>query len=322
MKRQYVTDLAEGVRVDSEFVLSSKEFRLARSGEGYLVVELGDRSGSVPGVLFRPDRLACEIAAGTVATVRGVLTTYRGQPRVSIETLAPARRYRREDMVPGGTRDRRELLAEFKRLVAAIEAPAPAALARAVFSDKAFLAAFLASPSSAAEDHPYVGGLLEHTVGVGRACAALGRAHPEVDPDLLLAAALLHDVGKVDALACDTAIRGTDEGRLLGHVALGHARVAAASAASAPSLPAAVLGRLTHAVLAHHDGAGGSGVEPVTLEALLLREADRTDRACSRFLLSTLPAARAEEDWTPSRPGERRSLSVPGPPGPGAASRA
>ena len=312
MKGQYVSDLTEGTRVDSEFALRSKDLRLSRSGEGYLVVELGDRTGDIPGVMFRPARLASELPMGSVVRVRGVVTSYRGQQRVSIDALQPAERYRREDMVPGGTRDRGELLAELKSLVAQIADPTLAALVRSVFSDRTFAARFLAAPSSASEDHPYVGGLLEHTVGVAVTCSALAEAHPQVDRDELVAAALLHDIGKVDALAYDTTVETTEAGRLLGHVALGHARLLGALASLDQPVDSQAGSRLCHALLAHHDDESDGGIRPVTLEALLLAQADRTDRACSVFLSRTMAAARAGERWTARAAGRGRALSVPG----------
>lgn len=311
MKRQYVAGLVEGVRVDSQFVLRSKELRLARSGEGFLAVELGDRTGVFPGVLFRPDRLACGLSAGDGVTVRGVVTTYRGRPRISIESLSVGR-CAREDALPRGELDRHDLHREIEGLIGSVRDPGLHTVVLALFSDQRFMSAFLEAPSSCDEDHPYVGGLAEHTIAVATACRSLADIQPMADGDLLLASALAHDVGKVDALGCETDLRLTDEGRLVGHVALGHVRLAAAISISSVRPPAAAAARLCHAVLAHHEGPDGSGVSPVTLEATLLREADRTDRACSRFLAATRGALRADEAWTPRRGDGRPSLCVPG----------
>jgi len=144
--------------------------------------------------------------------------------------------------------------------------------------------------------HAYLGGLLEHTVAVVDAGDRLARCYPSVDRNLLTAAALLHDIGMVDALEFDMSIEPSDRGRLLGHVSLGLARLerAAASAVSPPGTRR--FAELVHAVAAHHADPGAE-LGPATLEALLLSTADALDARVASLVEGTTRAARDGADW-------------------------
>jgi 3'-5' exoribonuclease len=150
---------------------------------------------------------------------------------------------------------------------------------------------------------------LEHTVAVAGICDGLARCYPETDRDLLVAAALLHDVGRCDELTVDTAIGFTDEGRLMGHVALGMRRVEAALCRLQGRIHPRRALLLKHAILSHHaDQSETSQGAPSTLEALLLRHADVIDSDTSDFLTALSGPARAGETWTHAENSFKRPL--------------
>lgn len=312
MKHQYVNELAVGSRVDCAFMLSSREMRVTRTGEAFLAVELADRSGRIPGVLFRPPATAVAVPVGTVARITGTVTAYRGVKRVSIELMSAAEAYAIEDMLASGRRAREELVADLRALASRVRNRELRSLLSAIFGDTEFFERFITSPGGQHHHHAYVGGLAEHTVAVASICSDLGELYPEVDMDVLIAAALLHDIGKVDELTCTPSIEYTEEGRLIGHVVLGERRVHAAASGGSRPMSRGVYSRLSHALLSHHgELEWGSPKRPSTVEALLLHHADNLDAKASGFLEIAGRASAAQETWTDTDNLFRRPLYAP-----------
>lgn len=310
--RRFLAALSAGDHVDGVFALRSKEMRSARTGEAYLTLEFSDRSGTMAGIMFKPDRDALAVPAGAVVRVRGAVTSYRGVLRVSADRLRPAATYDPADIVPAGTRDATELVGQLRRLVASISTPSLAAVVRSVFGDVEFMARFKQSPASQSYHHAYLGGLLEHTVSVARLCRGLAELYPHVDADLLMAGALLHDIGKVDELDFATGIGYTDDGRMIGHVVLGERRVNAAIRSLGDAVPHDIATRLSHVLLAHHgELEWGSPKRPCTLEALILHHADNLDAKTTGFIAAAASASMVEEPWTDAGNLFRRPLWAP-----------
>jgi 3'-5' exoribonuclease len=183
-------------------------------------------------------------------------------------------------------------------------------LLRAVFGDKEFFARFSECPGSQSYHHAHLSGLLEHTVSVARLARVLAGMYAQVDKDLLVTAALLHDLGKVEELGFDTGVEYTDEGRLLGHVVLGMQRVR--STAERVGLSREQTLGLEHAILSHHgELEWGSPKRPSTIEALLLHHADNLDAKATGFSSALAGASRAEEAWTDATNLFRRPLYAP-----------
>ena len=312
MDRQYIAGFAVGDQVDADFSLRSKEMRAARTGEAYLTMDLGDRTGRIGGIMFRPGRDSACVPVGAVARVRGTVTSYRGVLRISVEQIRPADEYDPAEIMPAGTRDANELLVELRSLVASISSPALGLLVRRVFGDTAFMRRFRACPASQSYHHAYIGGLLEHTVSVATLCRGLADLYPHADGDLLVCGALLHDVGKVDELEYTTGIEYTDDGRMIGHVLLGERRVQAAVVALGDAMPHDLATRLSHVLLAHHgELEWGSPKRPCTLEALMLHHADNLDAKTTGFIAASASAGLVEESWTDAGNLFRRPLWAP-----------
>ena len=314
MKAQYAAELTEGCRVDTTFVVRAKEMRATRAGEAFLALELADRTGQIPGVWFRPDAAASAIPVATVVRVQGTVTRFRQMKRISLEGLAPEEAWDRADFLTQGQIDEPELLVSLRSLVASVNEPDLALLLRRIFGDKVFFARFKTSAGSQSYHHAHLGGLLEHTVSVATLCSHLAESYAAVHRDLLVSAALLHDIGKVDELTCETSIEYTDQGRLLGHLVLGARRIADAAQRVGLEPYGPVLVRLEHAVLSHHgELEWGSPKKPSTLEALLLHHADNLDAKASGFSTLLSRASRAEEVWTDASNLFRRPLYAPRP---------
>jgi 3'-5' exoribonuclease len=315
MKEQYIRNLCEGTKVDSLFALRSRDLRSARTGEPYLSLELGDRSGRIPAVMFRPGSVEEALPIGSVVRLRGLVTTFRSIRRVTVEALSPVAAFEPADFLAAGTRDREEMLAELRGLVRLVRDTRLRSVVRAVFGAPGFIDRFAACPAAAGRHHAYVGGLLEHTVAVANLCVMLASAYPQADADLLLAAALLHDVGKTEELLSETSFELTDAGRLVGHVVLGERIISRVLGSLSRPLDPGVAARLTHAVLSHHgEQEWGAPRCPCTLEALLLHHADHTDAQAAAFLEAVSGAAVLQQGWTDRNNAFGRALMVPSAP--------
>lgn len=312
VKRNYVNELAEGTKVDSPFALRSKEMRAARNGDAYLSLDIADRTGVISALYFRPTRDAATIPVGCVVQVRGTVTTYRGAKRVSAESIRPAAQWDSSDMIAVGMRSKDEMNAEFAQLVGSVCDREYRRVLHAVFADRTFFERFATCPGSQAYHHAYLGGLIEHTVAVAGLCLGLAERYPQVDSDLLVSAALLHDIGKCTELSFDTAIEYSDEGRLVGHVVLGVRTLREALARARVKVDPQRLMLLEHAMLSHHgELEWGSPKRPSTLEALLLHHADNLDAKASGFSALLVGPTRAEETWTDAGNLFRRPLWAP-----------
>jgi 3'-5' exoribonuclease len=310
VKATYINELTEGSRVNGTYFLRARDLRAARSGDAYLTMELSDKTGSIGAVLFRPTPDVTAVPTGTAVDVRGVVTSYRGVRRVSVDSLMPARHWEPATLVGEGPRPADELLDELRRIWRGVSEPGLRRTLRNVFSDEAFIVRFRTCPASQAYHHAYVGGLLEHTVAVASLCAELAPRYDGVDAPLLVAAALLHDIGKVDELTFDAGIGYTDEGRLTGHVVLGAMRVR--EAARKARLDRQTMLRLEHAILSHHgELEWGSPKRPSTLEALLLHHVDNLDAKAAGFASLLKGATSIQENWTDAANLFRRPLYAP-----------
>jgi 3'-5' exoribonuclease len=241
--------------------------------------------------------------------VAGSVLSWRGVKRITARALCVAERYEAGDLIATSTRNAEELLTELRELVRHVGDRELRRLVNRVFADTEFRRRFLEAPGSQSYHHAWLHGLVEHTVAVGRACAMLAPTY-NADADLLLAAALLHDIGKVDELTVGTSIGYTDEGRLLGHVMLGVRRVR--DAAAAVGISAEKLLMLEHAIVSHHgELEWGSPKRPATLEALLLHHVDNLDAKASGLSGLLSRALASDERWTDSSNLFRRPLFAP-----------
>ena len=312
MKSQYISTLAEGAHVDSTFVIRSKEMRATRAGDAYLALELSDRSGLMPAVWFRPDARSAAAPSGSVVRISGRVTTFRGNKRISVDSLISARQYDPEDMIAAGPDDRDSSIAQFRALAGTVHGSELRRVLKAVFGDELFFERFAACPGSQSRHHAHLGGLITHSNAVASICVTLAGLYEQVDRDLLVTAALLHDMGKVDELAWDTGIEYTDEGRLLGHVILGERRLRRATDRLRTPIRPGLLTRLSHAMLSHHgELEWGSPKRPSTLEALLLHHADNLDAKATGFTELVSGASSIDERWTDAQNMFRRPLYAP-----------
>jgi 3'-5' exoribonuclease len=300
MGKVFVTDLIEGEAVTSFFLAKQIQVRQRRSGEPYLSLVLGDRTGEVAAVMWEGvEEASKELTEGDIVKVQGLLGSYQRERQLTITRLRKAapEEIALEDYLPRSAQDPAVLLARLREAVDGIREPHLTRLLRDLLADEAFAAAFSAAPAAKSIHHAVLGGLLEHTVSVVGLCRLLADYYPVADRDLLLAAAMLHDVGKVRELTWDRVFDYTDAGRLLGHITLG-ALLVEERIRTIPDFPEDVAQRLLHCILSHHgELEWGSPRRPKTLEALVLHYAEDLDGKVNSFL------SFAQSHPDPQRPG-------------------
>ncbi len=258
-----IAELAEDRTVEGVFAVGRKERRRTKAGAPYLSLELVDASGRIEARIWDDvDLLDGRFAEGDAVRVLGRVESFGGKLQVQVRTVEAAPDADPSDLTPAMRRDPDELDGFLDFLTAEIAHPGLAAAVSGVLGDENVRMAFRTLPAAGADGHHgYAGGLLEHTVGVATLSRETAQLHPRLRSDLLMAAALLHDVGRTIELGRGPAFRQTDEGRLLGHVHLGLRLIEGRTT----SLDAAVRVELLHAVAVHHDRQSARTAEAAVL---------------------------------------------------------
>ena len=265
-----IAELAEDRTVEGIYAVGRKERRRTKSGAPYLALELVDPSGRIEARIWDDvELLDGRFEEGDAVRVLGRVERFGGRLQVQVRAVEAAPDTDPAEMTPTMRRDADELDGFLEFLVGEITHPGVAAVATSLLTDDGIRASLRALPAAGADGHHgYAGGLLEHTVGVATLCRETAQLHPRLRHDLLLAAALLHDVGRTVELGRGPSFRQTEEGRLLGHVHLGLRLIEERAA----GLDAAVRVELLHAVAVHHDRQGAR-----TAEAAVLYHANQLD---------------------------------------------
>lgn len=245
-----IADLVEDRTVDAVFAVARKRRLTTRGGKPYLALELVDPSGRIEGRVWDDvELLDRRFSEGDAVRVLGRVERFDGRLQVQVRALEAADADPAA-LAPALRRDADELEGFLDFLAAEIAHPALGTVVRTILDEREIRDGMRTLPAAGVDGHHgYAGGLLEHTVGVATLCRETAQLHPRLRSDLLLAAALLHDVGRVRELGRGPAFRPTSEGSLLGHVQLGIRLVDERGSA----LDAELRAELLHAIAAHHD---------------------------------------------------------------------
>jgi len=262
-----IADLTAERVVEGTYAVASKRRLRTRAGSPYLALELVDKSGRIEARVWNDvELLDGRFAEGDAVRVLGRVESFDNRLQLEIRSVEAAE----EDpagLAPRMRRDADELDGFLEFLAGEVSHPGLAALVGRFVGDAEIRKGLRELPA-AETHHSYAGGLLEHTVGVATLCREAAQLHPRLRADLVLAAALLHDVGRTIELEPGPTFRATDEGRLLGHVHLGLRLVEEQAAA----LETEVRAELLHAIAVHHDARGAR-----TAEASVLYHANQLD---------------------------------------------
>ena len=283
-----LTALRPGDEVDGVFACTRKDRLLARSGAPYLVLELRDKTGALPARAFRDaDLLGGRFDRGDLVRVRGRVERFRDELQVDVQAIERATGADPAAFLPRAYRDLDELDGFLEHLASEVHDPDYRALLGALLADDALRADWRRAPCTRGGHHAYLGGLLEHTVAVGTLALDTCQLHPRLNSDLLITAALVHDLGKIREFTYGAEIGISDEGRLLGHVTLGLQLIEARAGA----VPADKRLALAHCVLTHHGADGAPGRRFGSAEALALYRLNALDATVKGALEHGLPGA-------------------------------
>ncbi|MBA3807053.1 MAG: HD domain-containing protein [Solirubrobacterales bacterium] len=287
---QTIATLRAEEQVDALFACTRKERQISRAGTPYLTLELRDRSGTILGRAFRDaDVLAGRFERGELVRVRGRVARFRDELQIEVRSVARAEPDEADpaQFLPSAYRDLDELEGFLEHLAREVYDPALKALLATLLGDSELRAQIRLAPCSPplprsaqsggrapSGHHAYLGGLLEHTVAVATLASELCILHPKLDRDLLLAATIVHDLGKTREFTYGAEIERSAEGRLLGHVELG-LRVLAEHIS--PALSGERRLALEHCVIVHHGADTASGQRFGSAEALALYRLNALD---------------------------------------------
>jgi len=300
MKTSFIADLNSEQSITSFFLVCEKEIRSTREGKPYLRLELGDRSGTIEARMWDQFETAIkDINRDDFVKVQARVEIYRNKPQLSLQQLRLAKPEEIDlaDFLPATKADVTKLYSQLLEVAGSISNPHLKKLVTAILIDPAIATKYKRAPAAKVMHHAYLGGLLEHVISLC-GLAKLAAAHyPELDLDLLLTAAILHDVGKLDELCYERAIGYTVEGQLLGHIVMELENVNKAMDAI-EGFPANLKTVVQHLLISHHGQYEfGSPKLPMIREALVFHYLDDLD--------SKLAAARAalaldsgEPEWS------------------------
>jgi 3'-5' exoribonuclease len=279
--RTPVAELRAGSEVDGVFACSRKDRLTARSGAPYLALELRDRTGAIPARAFRDaDFLAGQFGRGDLVRVAGSVERFRDELQVEVRSIrrVEAAGLDPADFLPVAYRDMEELDGFLEHLAREVYDASLRRLLDSVLSDSGFREALRRAPCTRGGHHAYLGGLIEHTVAVATLALETCALHPRLDSDLLVTAAILHDIGKIREFDLAAEIALSSEGALLGHLALGQQMISERAGALG-SFPPDKLLSLLHCVLGHHGPDGLPAKRFRSPEAVALYRLNALDAA-------------------------------------------
>jgi 3'-5' exoribonuclease len=304
--RRYVNQLAEREQIDQIFLVADKQLRANRNGNLYLQLRLMDKTGSLSGMLWNAtDQVFNSVEIGNYLRACGTTQLYNGQLQVILTRIEPAdaRHVDETDFVMVSTEEIDRLAARLAELLRGVKNLHLRNLAECFLVDEDFMAKFTEAPAGIKNHHAYRGGLLAHVVSLMEVCRVVAPLYPELDGDMLLLGAFLHDAGKIDELTYEREFGYSDEGQLIGHVVmiLGtvEAKANEAERLSGERFPRELLLRLKHMIVSHHgEYEYGSPKLPMTLEAITLHLLDNLDAKLYSVAQILKEDATGDSAWT------------------------
>ena len=292
--------LKAGDKVDHYFILQKSEVKLSRTNKNYLDLEFRDKSALISGKIWDNfDNILLQLKNGCLVKVRGLIESYQGSNQLKIERIriaAPEDNVFHEDFLPKSQKDFGKMKEELAGRIENIENVYLKKLLNRILTGEQF-EKYLRVPAGKAWHHAYVHGLLEHTLEIIKICDLMCDIHPEINRDLLITGAVLHDFGKTEELTFAPTFDYTEKGRLLGHITIAAMEIEKQSA-EIEDFPENLKNQLLHLVLSHQGKLEfATPVEPKTLEAITLYLADELSAKTNAYK-NAIAEARASGELT------------------------
>lgn len=306
MSRRFLTELADGERVDEVYLASEKQLRSNRAGNLYLQLRLSDRTGSLTCMLWNAEQRHYDsIANGDYVRVRGSAQRYNNHMQVIAKLIEPVDPAQVEvaDFEAVTDADINALMERMTGHLRSLSDPALRGLAECLLVDDQLMARFKRAPAGIKNHHAWHGGLLEHVVQLIDLAAVVAPLYAEVDGDLLVMGAMFHDIGKLDELTYEPDFGYTDEGQLIGHVVQGvlilDRKIRDYERQTGEEFPAELATRLRHMIVSHHGELEmGSPRVPMTPEAMVLHFLDNMDAKLASMRQIVAEDANQGSSWT------------------------
>jgi 3'-5' exoribonuclease len=313
MKEFFLSECShhENKVITSSFVVISKQVKPKKSGEPYLALTLGDRTGQIEAKMW--DNVEDSIGAfeqEDFLKIKGLLNKYKHRFQITIHKLRRLSEAEVDysDYLPKTTKDIGELWQTLASFVGSFQNPHLKALVEAFMSDPEIAEAYRNAPAAKSLHHAYIGGLLDHVVSLFRSCDLMCRNYPQVNRDLLLTGAFLHDIGKIHELTYNRSFSYTTKGQLLGHMVI-ELEMLQAKLAQLPDFPEELKTLVEHLIISHHGHYEfGSPKLPMFPEALMLHYLDDLDSKMESMRAHFERESGSEGAWAGYNPSLARPL--------------
>jgi 3'-5' exoribonuclease len=311
MKSPYVSELQPNQMVTATFLVQQKEIRQKKTGEPYLSMVLGDRTGEIDAKMWdNVAEIMDTFERDDFLRVRGLLQVYQNRLQLTVHKLQRQSNDGVDftDYYPASQRDPEEMFAELRGVIASIKNEYLRGLLEALMADPEIAQRYKIAPAAKTIHHAYLGGLIEHVLSLCNIGRMLASHYEQIDLDLLLTGVMLHDIGKVNELSYDRSFAYTSEGQLLGHIIIA-LRMVDDKIRMVPGFPARLRMLIEHMIVSHHGELGfGSPKVPLFPEALLLHHIDNLDSKMESMRCFLEKDRNVEGCWTGYSTSLERSI--------------
>lgn len=317
MPKIYVSDIQPQMQIDSSFRIADRQLRANRQGNLYLLMQLQDRTGVISGMRWNADeKLAERFVKGSYVQIQGASQLHNGILQLIVNQIALVDEKSLDPVdFDSGTRvDVEQLWGKLGELIGTISNETVRKIVDRFYMDPAIAKSFCLAPAGIKTHHAYPGGLLEHVVSLMQLADRVASHYAVLDRDLLMAGAMLHDIGKLEELLFEGELSYSDAGQLLGHLVQGvqmlDTKVREVAETGFSVDPAIVL-RLQHIIVSHHGHLEhGSPKVPMTMEALAFHYLDEMD-AKLNAAMALVESDRTRDAWTTYNPTLGRKILKP-----------
>lgn len=296
---RYINELREGEMLSETYLCKSKQSLKTKAGKSYYSLLLQDKTGTLDAKVWELSNGIENFDSMDYIHIEGQITSFQNTLQLNIKRVRKSQEgeYDPSDFVPTTTKNIDEMYNEILTIISKMTNPYLSKLVNNFFvEDKEFIKAFKYHSAAKTVHHGFVGGLVEHTLGVTKLCEYMAANYPLINRDLLISAALFHDLGKLDEISTFPENDYTDDGQLLGHIYIGTEKVGA-RIRTIPNFPKSLENELKHCILSHHGELEyGSPKKPALIEAVALTYADNTD-AKLQTMIEILNGADDKSEW-------------------------
>ncbi|MCR5785687.1 MAG: HD domain-containing protein [Eubacterium sp.] len=297
---KYISDLKESERISGVYLVKSKQTALTKAGKPYENLILQDKSGTIDSKVWDVDSPGIgDYDELDYIDIVGDVTSFQGKLQLNVKRIRRALEgeYDPADYLPVSKYDIEEMYSELKGLISSVKNEYLNKLLDSFFADEEFAKVFKKHSAAKTMHHGFVGGLLEHTLSVAKICDYFAGRYEILNRDLLISAAIMHDIGKTEELSAFPANNYTDDGQLLGHIIIGTMKIKE-HIKDIPGFPQKLESELEHCILAHHGELEfGSPKKPALVEAIALSMADNLDAKMEMFAESLANVPGNSFDW-------------------------